>query len=108
MSDPGTLRLVALFIGALALLSVAGTIALLVTDRQADAALVGLAGTALGYLAGMLTPSSSGVAQPVNVVNRADSPVPVVDDAGHTDAAGLAVIAAVAILVVLAYHLLLR
>lgn len=79
MSDPRTVRLVALLIGCTALAAVVGTIVLLTQGKEADAALAGLAGTALGYLAGVLTPASGGVQQPPG------RPVPTVEahDHGH-------------------------
>lgn len=94
MSDPRTVRLVALLIGLTALAAVVGTIVLLTQGKSADAALAGLAGTALGYLAGVLTPSSG--ATPVTIRQPADNPVPV-EEAGHIDfgtaAAAVAIIA---------------
>lgn len=103
-------RLSAIVAGSLAgvlLLCVLAIAVLAGLDKSAPSVLENLAAGALGALAALLA-RVGGDTQDVNVVNRADSPVPVVDDGGHADAAGLAVIAAVAILVVLAYHLLLR
>lgn len=96
MSDPRTVRMVALLIGLTALASVIGTIILLVQDKPADAALAGLAGTALGYLAGVLTPATGSTPQAVTVVNRTDEAIPV-EDAGHADTAALALVAVVAL-----------
>lgn len=78
MTDPRTARLVALLIGLVALVSATGTVALLLlTDREADAAVVGLAATGLGYLAGLLTQAPGGDPQRVVVEQPPGDPVPV-------------------------------
>jgi hypothetical protein len=76
--DTATTRLVALIVGAVVLITIIGAFALLLTDRPVDATVIGLGGTALGYLAGLLTPNGS---QEVRVVNAPSEPVPV-DPAG--------------------------
>lgn len=57
MTDRNTQLLVALLIGLVALAAVVGTIVLLAQGHAESAALVGLGGTALGYLAGLVTPA---------------------------------------------------
>jgi hypothetical protein len=79
VSDPRTVRLVALLIGLTALASVLGTIVLLTQGKEADAALAGLAGTALGYLAGVLTPASGSTPQAVTVQQDPADPIPTTD-----------------------------
>lgn len=107
MSDPKTVRLVALFIGLVALAAVIGTILLLATGRAADAALSGLAGTALGYLAGVMTPSTGSTPQAVTVVNRPGEPVPV-EDAGSISVAELCLLALFLLVVLLLFGVLPR
>lgn len=77
--DSRTTLLVALLIGLVALTAIAGTVLLLAQGRGADAALVGLAGTALGYLAGLTSNGSSSTPQPVTVRQPAGEPVPTVE-----------------------------
>lgn len=88
MSDARTVRVVAVLIGLVALAAVVGGITLLAQGQPADAALFSLAGTALGYLAGL----TSGASGPVPVVGAAGGPpvvtrdVEVDDDPGDTPA----------------------
>lgn len=76
-SDSRTTLLVALLIGLVALTAIGGTVLLLAQGNGADAALVGLAGTALGYLAGLTSNGGSTSPQPVVVHQPAGEPVPV-------------------------------
>jgi hypothetical protein len=78
MTDHTTQRLVALLIGLVALAAVIGTIVLLAQGQAESAALVGLGGTALGYLAGLVTPSP-GQHQPTRVVGPDGGAVPTVE-----------------------------
>lgn len=79
MSDAKTVRLVALLIGLVALAAVGGGILLLTQGKAADAALFGLGGTALGYLAGLTSGGASSQPQPVTVHQPPGQPVPVED-----------------------------
>lgn len=94
MNDPRTVRLVAGFCGIIVLAVVVGSFVLLLEDKGLDPALVGLGGTALGGLIGLLVPTRAD-AQPVIVENRPSEPVPVeaakLMDAGHADVTMLAV-----------------
>ncbi len=79
MTDPRTTLLVALLIGLVALTAIGGTVLLLAQGKGADAALVGLAGTALGYLAGLTSNGASREPQAVTVQQPAGQPVPTVE-----------------------------
>lgn len=81
MTDPRTLRLVALLIGLVAFTCVSGGILLLAQGKPADAALFGLAGTSLGYLVGLFTPSPTTAPMPVTGLAGGPVEVEAVDSA---------------------------
>jgi hypothetical protein len=68
----------AVTIGLVALTCAVGSIVLLIVGKPVDAAVTGLGGTALGYLAGLVSPNPL---QRVQIDQPASKPVPTTDAA---------------------------
>lgn len=77
MNDQSTVRIVIGVLGALAVVVVAGGIALAFTDRTLPGELIAMGSAAAGAVGGILSRTGSNDPTPVTVVNRPADPVPV-------------------------------